>query len=180
MAKRRKSSRGFRRTAGKVFHFLKIVFQKLEAGIRYVWEHPLILSAGLLVLAVLLFNIVIKQTFRPYMNCAYLLEKRLSMPSFFCDGYDVKVLGSTVFSIPGLGGVMNPPLEFVRKVISWTVVLFFAFLSLYLTIVFNNFKTIVRLVTFRREEWSRLMASLRTWLLLFVSFTFLFYFFVIR
>jgi hypothetical protein len=180
MAKRSKALKGARRFAVKTLHFFELVGQKLWAGIRFVWARPLIVSAVLLVLAVLLFNIVIRQTFKPYTNCAYLLESRLSMPTFFCDGYDVKVLGSTIFSIPGLGGVMNPPLEFVRRIISWSVVLFFAFVSLYLTIAINNFKTIVRLVTFRKEEWKRLMGSLRTWLLLFVSFSFLFYFFVIR
>jgi hypothetical protein len=180
MAKRSKALKGVRRFAGKALHFLKVVFQKIWEGIRFVWARPLIVSAVLVVLAVLLFNVVIKQTFKPYTNCAYLLENKLAMPSFFCDGYDVTVLGSSIFTIPGLGGVMNPPLEFARKVIAWSVVLFFAFVSLYLTIVFNNFKTIVRLVTFRKEEWKKLMASLRTWLLLFVSFSFLFYFFVIR
>jgi hypothetical protein len=180
MAKRSKAINGVRRFAGRVLHFLKLVFQKIWAGIRFVWARPLIVIAVLVVLAVLLFNIVIRQTFKPYTNCAYLLENRLSMPSFFCDGYDVTVFGATIFSIPGLGGVMNPPLEFVRKVVSWSVVLFFAFLSLYLTILINNFKTIVRLVTLRKEEWKKLVGSLRTWLLLFVSFSFLFYFFVIR
>jgi len=180
MAKRSKFSKGVRRFAARSLHVLQLILGSLWAGARYLWAHPLIVSALLLVLAVLLFNVVIRQTFKPYLNCAYLLENRLAMPSFFCDGYDVKVLGSTVFSIPGLGGVMNPPLEFVRRVIAWSVVVFFALVSLYLTIVINNFKTIVRLVTFRKEEWQQLLASLRTWLLLFVSFSFLFYFFVIR
>jgi hypothetical protein len=180
MARNNKAFKGFRRAAAKTLNFLKLVVRKIWGGMVYIWKRPLIVSAILLVLAIFLFNLIIKQTFKPYLNCAYLVGNKLGMPSFFCDGYDVKVLGSTIFSIPGLRGVMDPPLELVRKIVSWSVAIFFAFLSLYLTIMIDNLKSFVRLVTFNKEEWKKFMASLRTWLLIFVSFSFLFYFTVIR
>jgi len=79
-----------------------------------------------------------------------------------------------------LSGVMDPPLEFARTIIAWSVVIFFAFISIYLTIIINNFKSVIRLVSFNKEEWKRFMASARIWLLLFVTFCTIFYFTVIR
>jgi hypothetical protein len=164
----------------KLVKSIQKVGEKIWAGVLYVWKRPLLISGILLILAVLLFNVIIKQTFKPYMNCNYLIVDKLSMDSFFCKGYNVKAFGSTVFKIPGLNGVMNPPLEFVRKVIAWSVVLFFAFLSMFLTIWVNNIKTIVKILTFNKEEWRRFMASARIWLLFFVVFCSIFYFTVIR
>jgi hypothetical protein len=154
--------------------------EKIWTGILYIWNRPLFISGILLLVAVFLFNLIIKQTFKPYTNCNYLLVSKLGMDSFFCKGYNVTVLGSTIFKIPGLGGVMNPPLEFVRTIISWSVVLFFAFLSLSLTIMVNNFKSLVKILTFNKEEWKRFMASARTWLFFFVIFGLGFYFTVIK
>ena len=130
--------------------------------------------------AIFLFNIIINQTFTRYLNCDYLITTKLGMPSFFCEGHDVKVLGSTIFSLPGLNGVVNPPLKFIRLIISWSIILFFGFLSLYLTIIINNLKTVVKLLTFNKEEWKNLMSSIRIWLSIFVFFCLIFYFTVIR
>ncbi len=154
--------------------------KKIWAGLLYVWKRPLLVSGILLVLAVFLFNLILKQTFKPYTNCNYLIVSKLGMDSFFCNGYNVKAFGSTVFKIPGLSSVMNPPLEFVRALISWTVVVFFAFLSLWLTIMVNNLKSVVKILTFNKEEWKRFMASARIWLLFFVGFSSVFYFTVIK
>jgi len=154
--------------------------QKVWAGVLYVWKRPVIVSGLLLILVVFLFNGILKETFQRYMNCGYLLGTRLGMPSFFCDGYTVTWFGADIFTIPGLGGVMNPPLELLRKIISWTVLLFFAFLSLYLTILVNNLKAVVKILPFNKEEWRRFMASARTWMLFFVIFCAAFYFGVVR
>ena len=114
------------------------------------------------------------------MNCNYLLVSKLGMDSFFCNGKNITAFGSTIFKIPGLRGVMDPPLEFVRAIISWSIVVFFAFLSLWLTIMVNNLKSVVKILTFNKEEWKRFMASARIWLLFFVVFGSLFYFTVIK
>jgi hypothetical protein len=154
--------------------------EKLWAGALYVWKHPVIISGILLILAVFLFNGIVKQTFKPYANCSYLLGSKLGMPAFFCDGYTVSFLGTDIFTIPGLRGVMDPPLELARKIISWSVILFFGFLSLALTILINNIKFVVKILTFNKEEWRRFIASARTWMLFFVVFCSIFYFTVVR
>jgi hypothetical protein len=154
--------------------------EKSWAGVRYVWKHPVIVSGILLILAAFLFIQIIQKTFIHYTNCAYLLGTKLGMPAFFCDGYTVTWFGAEIFTIPGLAGVMNPPLEFIRKVISWSAVLFFGFLSVGLTMLINNVKAVIKILTFNKEEWRRLMASFRTWMLFFVVFCAVFYFTVVK
>jgi hypothetical protein len=153
---------------------------KIWSGILYVWNRPILISGVLLVLAVFLFNLLIKETFKPYTNCSYLIVNQLGMDSFFCNGHTVTAFGSTIFTIPGLKGVMDPPLELVRSVIAWSVVLFFAFISLFLTIMIDHLKFVVRLVSFNKEEWKKFMARARIWLFLFVGFCAVFYFTVIK
>ena len=150
------------------------------SGVLYIWNRPVIVLVILAVAAYFLFNQIIDQTFKQYTNCGYLIVNKLGMDSFFCNGYNVSAFGSTIFRIPGLSGVMDPPLEFVRTIIAWSVVLFFAFISVYITIIINNIKSVVRLVSFNKEEWKRFMASARIWLLFFVIFCSVFYFTVIR
>ena len=164
----------------KLVRNIRKLGKKIWAGLLFVWKRPLIVSGILLILAVFLFNLIIKQTFKPYMNCNYLLVSKLGMDSFFCNGKNITAFGSTIFKIPGLRGVMDPPLEFVRAIISWSIVVFFAFLSLWLTIMVNNLKSVVKILTFNKEEWKRFMASARIWLLFFVVFGSLFYFTVIK
>jgi len=164
----------------KLVNTLRKIGGKIWSGILYVWNRPLLISGVLLALAVFLGNLLIKETFKPYTNCNYLIVNQLGMDSFFCNGYTVSAFGSTLFTLPGLKNVMDQPLELVRSVIAWSVILFFAFISLYLTILINNLQSVVRLVSFNKEEWKRFMASARIWLLLFVGFCLAFYFTVIK
>jgi hypothetical protein len=102
------------------------------------------------------------------------------MDPFFCNGYKVKVFDTTIFPIPGMKNVMDPPLELVRSTIAWSVILLFAFISLFLTIIIVNLKSVVRLITFNKDEWKKFIASTRIWLFLFVGFCSIFYFAVIK
>jgi hypothetical protein len=138
------------------------------------------LSGVLLILAVFLFNLLIKETFTKYTNCSYLIVTRLGMDPFFCNGNIVKFFGTTIFTIPGLKGVMDPQLELVRSIIAWIVVIFFALISFCLTIIIGNLKSVVRLISFNKEEWKKFIVSARIWLFLFVGFCFVFYFTVIK
>jgi hypothetical protein len=140
----------------------------------------IILSGVLLILAVFLFNLVVKETFTKYTNCTYLIVTRLGMDPFFCNGNTVKFFGTTIFTIPGLKGVMDPQLELVRSIIAWIVVIFLALISFCLTIIIENLKSLVRLISFNKEEWKKFMASTRIWLFLFVGFSSVFYFTVIK
>ena len=138
------------------------------------------LSVVLLILAVFLFNLLVKETFTKYTNCTYLIVTRLGMDPFFCNGNAVKFFGTTIFTIPGLKGVMDPQLELIRSIIAWIVVSFFALISFCITIIIENLKSVVRLISFNKEEWKKFMASARIWLLLFVGFCSVFYFTVIK
>ena len=162
---------------------------KLWAGILYVWERPVILAPILLILAYLFFNGIRTQAFKPYLNCNYLLGDWINFnteflgrtwTSIFCDGFytGLPIPWVGKLTIPGIGMILNPVLEGIRKVAVWAVLLFFAFISLFLTHIINNFKTIVRLVTLNREEWKRFGATIDTFLLIFVVFCTLFYFYV--
>jgi hypothetical protein len=136
----------------------------------------LIIIVLLLVLAAFLVNLLVKETFTKYANCNYLVVDRLGMDPFFCDGYDVKFLEATIFTLPGLKCAMDPSLERIRSAAAWGVVLLFACISLFLAIIINNWKTIVELMRFNKEEWKKFMAGLRIWLFLFVVICAIFYF----
>lgn len=165
MAKNRKTSKAVPRFFNKTYKVFKLLLLKLWAGILYLWNRPLIVVGILLVAAIFLFNLILQQAFKPYTNCAYLIGNKLHMPSFFCEGYDVRAFGSSIFKIPGLGGVMDPPLEFVRKLIAWSIVVFFAFLSAYLAYIINNVKSVIKLLTLNKEQWKSFLANLRIWLM---------------
>ena len=173
MAKNKKTSKAIQRFFVKIYNVFKLLLFKLWAGIRYIWDRPLIVGALLLIAAVFLFNLIVQQAFRPYASCAYLIVTRLGMPALLCEGI-------SFLKIPGLSGVMDPPLELVRQIIAWSIVIFFACLSVYLTYILNNLKSVIKLLTFNKEQWKSFMASLRTWLLIFVCFGLLFYFIVMR
>ena len=151
-----------------------------RSGILNVWILPIIISGVLLILAIFLLNLIVKGSFTQYANCNYLIVTKLGMDPFFCDGYDVKVFDATIFTIPGMKNVMDPPLERIRSAVAWSAILLFAFISLFLTIIIVNLKTIVKLITFHKEEWKKFIASTRIWLLLFVGICTIFYFAIVK
>jgi hypothetical protein len=159
---------------------LKKIGSALWSGVLYIWNRPVIMLIILVVAAYFLFTQILAQTFTQYTNCNYLIVSELGMDPLFCNGYVLRAMGVTVFTLPGLSSVMNPPLEFVRTILAWSVLFVFAFLSIFLTTIVNNIKSVVRLLTFNKEEWGRFLASARTWLFFFVLFCSVFYFTVIR
>jgi len=147
-----------------------------RSGILNGWVFPILLSGALLILAVFLPNRIIKGAFTQYANCNYLVVTQLKMDPLFCNGYEVKFLGATVFTIPGIKNALDPRLEQVRSAAAWGAILLLAFISLFLTMILVNWRTIVGLITFRKEEWKKFLAGLRIWLFLFVVFCLVFYF----
>jgi hypothetical protein len=141
---------------------------------------PVIISGLLLLLAILLTNLIITGAFTRYANCDYLIVTRLKMDPFFCNGYEVKVFDATLFSIPGMKNVMDPPLEIARLAAAGIAILLFALISLFLTVIVVNYRTIVRLITFHMDEWKKFMAGARIWLLLFVGMCLVFYYAVVK
>ncbi len=149
-------------------------------GIRNGWILPVFIGGVLLVLAILLVNLNVRGTFTEYANCHYVIVTQLKMDPFFCDGYDVKVFDATLFSIPGMKGVMDPTLERVRLAVAWGVMLLFASASLLLTIIIVNIKTVVGLLALRKEEWRKILAGARVWLVVFVVICAVFYLAVVK
>jgi hypothetical protein len=151
-----------------------------QPGILKVWILPILIIGILIVVAILLLPLIIKGAFARYANCNYLVVTRLGMDPFFCDGYEVKFFDATIFTIPGMKNVMDPPLELVRSAAAWGAIFLFASISLFLTVIITNWKTLVGLITFRKEEWIKFMTGAGVWLLLFVGFCFVFYFTAVR
>jgi hypothetical protein len=152
----------------------------LRSGILNVWNRPIIICGVLLIPAVFLLILIIKGAFTKYTNCSYLVITQLGMDPIFCNGVDVKVLGTSIFTIAGMKNVMDPPLELIRSGLAWSVVLLIAFISLFLTILLVNLKSVVRLITFNKDEWNKIFAGTRVWLFLFVGICSIFYFVVVR
>jgi hypothetical protein len=175
MATAKSAVRVLQRSAARTGRALKPVWVRLKAGWGFLWDHPLLLNAILVVVLALLLIPMVKETFRAYTNCDYLIRQKLSMPSEMCNGVDL-----LVYKSPGLKDVMDQPMETVRTVMMWGIILLFAGVSLYLTIIINNLKTIVKLITFNKAAWGAFMASMRIWLVIFVVFCALFYFNVTR
>ncbi len=157
---------------------LKRIGVRVWSGILYIWNRPIIISGILLVVAAFLFHAIITQTFVKYTNCNYLIVTKLNMDSVFCNGITVTdpLFGKKLFDMPGLSSAIDKPLEFIRLVIAWSVIVFFAFLSLFLTIIINNFVRVVKILTFNKEEWKRFLASARISLFIFIVFCSIFYF----
>ena len=158
------------------------------AVVRFFWNHPVILVPILLIPAYFLFNGIRSQAFTSYFRCNYVLGDGINFHSIigdrtwtsvFCEGFTIDLLVAKV-EVPGLAWLLDPLLEFVRTVSVWAILLFFAFISLLLTQILNNVKAIVKIVTFNREEWKRLGASIFTFLLIYVVFCTLFYFNVVH
>jgi hypothetical protein len=151
-----------------------------QSGILRVWIFPILIIAILTVLAIFLLPLIIKGAFTQYSNCNYLVVTRLGMDPFFCNGYEVKVFDATVFTIPGMESAMDPPLEIFRSAAAWGVILLLACISLFLTVIIVNIRTVVGLLLCRKEEWKKFLAGTRVWLFVFVGICTIFYFAVVK
>jgi hypothetical protein len=153
---------------------------RILSAILFVWNRPLILIVILSVAAYFLFTPILAQAFRPFATCEYLILNQLGVDPMFCNGHMVRMLGVPVFTVPALRTFMDPQLELIRASAAWGVVIFLALVSLLLTSLVNNFKAVLRILVFNKEEWGRLLASARTWLLIFLALGLAFYFSVMR
>lgn len=152
----------------------------IKSAILSVWNRPIILIVLLSVAAYFLFSPILAQAFKYYATCDYLILNRLAVDPMFCNGHIVQMMGIPVFTVPTLRPILDPQLEAVRAAAAWGVVISLAVVSLLLTSLINNFKALLRILTFNKEEWGRLLASARTWLLIFLALGLVFYFGVMR
>ena len=159
---------------------LKRLGNGIWSGVLFVWNRTLLVVGLLSAAAYFLFTPILAQAFKPFATCDYLILNQLGVDPMFCNGHMVRMLGAPVFTVPALRTVMDPSLEAARAVAAWGVVVSLAAISLMLTSLVNNFKAFLRILTFNKEEWGRLLASARTGLLIFVVLGLVFYFTVIR
>lgn len=158
---------------------LKRLGNGIWSGILSVWNHPLIVVV-LLSAAYFLFTSILTQAFKPFATCNYLILNQLGVDPMFCNGHMVMVMGLPVFTLPALRTVMDPSLEAARSAAAWGMVASLAVVSLLLTILINNFKGVLRILAFNKEDWGRLLASARLWLLIFLALGMAFYFAAVR
>ena len=148
----------------------KTVWMQVEKGVRFVWQQPLVYIAVIGLGVILLFSSLMADTFSDVFRCKFLIQDSLNMPSFVCNGERFRVAGVTVVDIPGLSSVIDAPLEQIRRGILLAVVFFGVMMSGYATLIINNAKKIMRLLTFNKQEWTAVLTTLR----LFITILFLF------
>ena len=159
---------------------LKRLGNGIWSGILFVWNRTLLVVVLLSVAAYFVFAPILAQAFKFYATCDYLILNQLGVDPMFCNGHMVRMLGVPVFTVPALRTFMDPQLEAIRASAAWGVVIVLGIVSLFLTSLVNNFKAVLRILTFNKEAWGRLLASARTWLLIFVALGLALYFSVMR
>ena len=158
---------------------LKRLGNGIWSGILSIWKHPIIVIV-LLSTAYFLFTSILTQAFKPFATCEYLILNQLGVDPMFCNGHMIRMVGVPIFTLPALRTVMDPSLEAARSAAAWGVVASLAVISLLLTILVNNFKGVLRILAFNKEDWGRLLASARLWLLIFLALGMAFYFAAVR
>jgi hypothetical protein len=164
----------------------------------------LVLSVIMLVLAVILVSTLVNETFKPYFNCAYLIDRPLNTDTL-CTGFAIPTRDITLFPslpkedidlkflvirkgiIPGVTlpenlipllpalSPINKPLEALRRFIAWNIILAFAVASLVMAFIAVKFKAFINLLR-TPEGRKAILTNLNLWLLVFALFCSLFYF----
>ncbi len=145
--------------------------QKLDQGIRN--RLLLILTIVLIIGALYLLNLITTKTFKPYFNCAFLVDRSLNSNTL-CNGVsiDFGALG-TWHILPALRAI-DPPLEALRKFVAWNIIIFFALLSLVLSYIILKIASFVRFLL-TPEGRKVVLTSLSVWLFIFAALCLLFY-----
>ncbi len=140
-----------------------------------------ILTIVLIVIAAILLNLLIKQTFEPYFKCTGLLTGPFGS---LCDQglrakWDYSWVHIDLQLLQAFDRLLNGPLEVVRKVVAWTIVILFAVVSLILASIASK---IIRFVVLLMTPEGRrvVLTDLSLWLFFFVVFSAVFYFWVVR
>lgn len=179
MTKRRKSR-------WSTFNQQKIIRQ-IRQGVRYIWNQTLIFNIVMFAIVALLFWTLLSRAFVEIFNCTYLITQGLQLDNVVCTGATISGTGDIVsffggsssdVGIPGLAEAIDGPLNSVRRLILWLVLLFFMLFSGFLTYIINNVKKVVRLLTFNKREWAHLLSSLRVFVTILVALVGLFFVYV--
>lgn len=137
-----------------------------------LWRRAGLYSALALVAIALLGWHLFNTAFSDRFTCRYVIVDQLGAEPLTCDGFDV--LPSSVKStlnrldisvdsrVPGLGAIVDGPLELLRKLSLGAVLFGLVVISAGATYVISNIQKIVRLVKLDRQQWARSFETLRT------------------
>jgi hypothetical protein len=143
--------------------------KQLASGL---WHRAGLYSVVALVAIGLLGWYLFTNAFADRFTCRYLIVDQLGAEPLTCDGFDV--LPSSAKStldrfgididsrVPGLGSVVDGPLEFLRKLSLGAALAGLVVISAFATYVMANVQKFVRLVRLDPQQWARSMETLRT------------------
>ena len=155
---------------------------------RHRNQFLLILSIVLILLAAVLVYELVTQAFTRFFKCDYLMGPvfkflcaGVSTPGFHILG-PIDFLGLRIPSIdfptfsilPRVDVHINPPLENLRKIVVWSILLAFGVLSLVLSFIVIKIKGFVKLLM-TPEGRKTVLTDLSIWLLIFAILCGLFY-----
>ncbi len=130
--------------------------------------------------------------FTDWFQCDYLIVDQVSAPQFMCDGADLgastgvtgavdsvanalglggddeAVVGDSL-TVPGLSGLINGPLDVVRRIGIVMTLLLAAATSAGATWVIGNLARLIQLLRFDRREWRRVAGTARIFLSLYIA-----------
>lgn len=148
--------------------------------------NPLLVTAALAVVALALSFWLFTTAFKDQFRCDYLIVDGVDAPQFMCDGADVgaatgaagavdsvadalglgddqPIVGDAL-RVPGLSGLINGPLDVVRRVGVVAALALIAALSAAITWLQRHLRKVIRLLRFDREAWRQAAITGRTFL----------------
>ncbi len=152
--------------------------------------NPLLMTAGLAVVAVALSGWLYTSAFDDQFRCDYLIVDGVNAPQFMCDGADIggatgvagavdsvadalglggdePIVGDAL-TIPGLSRLIDGPLDVIRRIGVVAALFLLAGASAAIVWVQNHLRRVIRLLRFDPEAWRRAAVTGRTFLSIYV------------
>ena len=152
---------------------------------------PFLTTAALALVALALSGWLYSSAFDDKFRCDYLIVDGVDAPQFMCDGADIgaasgvagavdsvaNVLGlgddesvvGDALTIPGLSGLIDGPLDVVRRIGVIAGLLLLVAASATITWVQRHLRHVLRLLRFDRDAWQRSAETGRTFLSIYLA-----------
>lgn len=165
----------------------------VRSPLREFWANTAAVNTVLLIVAVGLSSWMIRSAFTDQFRCSYLLVDQVSAPEFMCTGADLgqatgvtsavdkvsdflglggddsaSAVGDSLV-IPGLAGLIDGPLDVIRRISVIAGLLLLATFSAIATWVIRHLRFVVHLLRGDRQAWRLLASITRTFLTIFVA-----------
>ncbi len=165
----------------------------VRSPLREFWANTTAVNTVLAVIAVGLSFWMVRSAFTEQFRCNYLIVDQVSAPEFMCAGADLgRVSGvrSAVDNvsdflglggddsgsatgdslvIPGLAGLIDGPLDLIRRIGVIAGLVLLATFSAFTTWIVRHLRFVVRLLRGDRQAWQLLASITRTFLTIFVA-----------